>query len=319
MARRGHTPKKRSGKLTITPSDFRYPGEKRLYWQGVGGVMFFFLWLAAAVWFTLRTPSGGHRLDLVIECVLWPVIAVTLCNILALRPRKQEFKQADQHSRVMSTNHPELHKTLQNFARLCGMKRAPEMYVMPADRCYIFSIPAKGGTIVASRALVAKLRPEELQAVMAHEVGHILCRHIRTELALIYIRSSNPVWKFILLPVYLMDVLMRGWMDVIDYSADRCAMLLMGGSTKVVNAAIVKLALAIVTEADISMEELDEFLSAPSDAETEHKLLERQIRARKFIDEIPNLRDRIEALSEFAKTEQAQRALEKLSQLVRPA
>jgi Zn-dependent protease with chaperone function len=277
--------------------------------------MFVFLWFAVVLYFVARKPDGGHRWDLVIECIIWPFVAVALCNILSLRPRKKEFQQADKQSRVMSTNYPELYKALQGFARLCGMKRPPEMYVLPTSRAFMFTIPAKGGTIVASSRLLEELKPEEVQALVAHEMGHILAKHVRTELAIIYIRAANPVWKFILLPVTLMEWLMRGWLDAIDYSADRCAVLLTGGTPKLVNAAIVKGALAATSEPEISMQELDEFLTAPGNVETDQALLERQIRARQFIDHVPNLRDRIEALGEFLKTDQAQQAMEKLTQL----
>lgn len=315
MARRGRARRKGKRKLHLTPADFRYPGETRLYWQGVGGVMIVFVWFAAVLFFVARTSSGAPRWDLIVECLVWPPVAVVLCNMLSLRPRKKEFSPRDQQARVMSTNHPELYKLLQNFARLLGMKRQPEMYLLPDDRVFMFTMPARGGTIVATRGLMQALRPEEFQALIAHEMGHIAAKHVRMELAIIYITSANPVTKFILLPVSLMAWLMRGWQDVIDYSADRCAYLLTGGRTRLVNAAIVKQALAAAAEPEISMEELDEFLTAPGDIDADQKLLERQVRARRFIDGVPNLRDRIEALGEYPKTDQAQRAMEKLAQM----
>ncbi len=316
MARRGRARRKKEAKLNITPADFRYPGESRLYWQGVGGVMVIFVWFAAVLFFVARTPSGTPRWDLIIECLVWPPVAVILCNMLSIRPRKKEFAGHDQQSRVMSTNHPDVYKTLQNFARLLGLKRVPEMYILPQDRAFMFTMPAKGGTIVTTRGLREKLRPEEFAALIAHEMGHIAARHVRMELALIFIRASNPVTKIILLPVTLMAWLMRGWLDAIDYSADRCAYLLTGCQAKLVNAAILKQALAAASEPEISLEELHEFLTAPGDVESDQKQLERQIRVRRFMDGVPNLRERVEALGEYPKTEQAQRAIEKLSHLV---
>ena len=286
-----------------------------MYWQGVIGVMFLYVWLAAAIFMIIKTPSGTPRWDLVIEALAWPAVSVLICNILSVRPRLREFKQRDAQSRVMSTNHPEWYKILQEFQRLCGMKKPPEMYILPEERPFIFTMPAKGGTIVVSRGLMDKLKPAENVALVAHEVGHIVARHTRMEMAIIFIRGANPVWKLILLPVTLMSVLMRGWIDAIDYTADRCAYLLTGGQARLVNAAIVKHALAMTPDAGVSMEELDEFLTRPGDVEQDQKLLEQQIRISRFISEVPNLRDRIEALGEFAKSEQAQQLLERLSQL----
>ena len=317
MARRGRAPRKRSRKqrLHLSAKDFRYPGENGLYWQGVGGVMILYAWLAAVVFFVIRTPSGTPRYDLVAETLAWPFISVLICNLLSIRPRMREFKQRDQQSRVMSTNHPQWYKALQEFQRLCGLKRPPDMYLLPEERPFIFTMPAKGGTIVASRGIVEQLKPAEFVALMAHEMGHIIARHTRMELAIIFIRGANPVWKLILLPVTLMAVFMRGWIDAIDYTADRCAYLLTGGQARLVNAAIVKQALAMTPDADVTMEELDEFLTRPGDVEQDQRLLEQQIRISRFIGNVPNLRDRIEALGEFAKSEQAQQLLERLSQL----
>ncbi|MBC7289635.1 MAG: M48 family metalloprotease, partial [Armatimonadetes bacterium] len=205
MARRGKALARRGGKqrLYLRPADFRYPGESRLYWQGVGGVMLVFVWLAALLFFIARTPSGGHRWDLVAETLAWPAVSVLICNILSVRPRAKEFKRRDRQSRVMSTNYPQWHRVLQDFQRLCGLKRTPEMYILPEERAFIFSMPARGGTIVASRGLLEKVSPAEFTVLMAHEMGHILCHHVRAELAIVYIRGANPVWQIILLPVTL--------------------------------------------------------------------------------------------------------------------
>lgn len=317
MAKRGRAPRRRKEKLTVTAKDFRYPGESRLYWQGLGGVLFAFAWLAAIVFMTVKNEAGLPRWDLVIEVLAWPFVAVALCNMLSVRPRQREFKKRDQQSRVMSTNYPEVHKALQDYAQLAGMKKSPEMYILDSPKAFMFTLPLKGGTIVASRALKEAVSRDEFNALVAHEMGHILARHVRTELAIVYVQGANPIWKIVLAPVVLMSILMRGWLDAIDYSADRCAYLLTRGASRVVNAAIVKQACAAAGEdKEITMEELETFLSAPGDIAHDQKLLEMQVRVGRFFAQVPNLRDRIEALQEFPKTEQCKAAMEKLSQLL---
>ena len=317
MAKRGRSPRRRKEKLTITAKDFRYPGEARLYWQGIGGVFFAFLWLAAIVYMTVKNEAGLPRLDLVIEVLAWPVVAVALCNMLSARPKQKEFKRRDQQSRVMSTNYPEVHKALQEYAQLAGMRKPPEMYILDSPKAFMFTLPVKGGTIVASRPLKEALSPEEFNALVAHEMGHIIARHVRTELAIVYVTGANPLWKIVLAPVVLMSVLMRGWLDAIDYSADRCAYLLTRGASRLVNAAIVKQACAAAGEdKEITIEELETFLSTPGDMAHDQKLLEMQVRVGRFFSQVPNLRDRVEALQEYPKTDQAKAAMEKLAQLL---
>lgn len=317
MAKRGRGPRKRREKLTITAKDFRYPGETRLYWQGLGGALFVFLWLAAIVFMTVKNEAGLPRWDLVIEVMAWPFVAVILCNMLSVRPRQREFKKRDQQSKVMSTNYPEVHKALQEYAQLAGLKKPPDMYILDSPRAFMFTLPLKGGTIVASRTLKDALSHEEFNALVAHEIGHILARHVRTELAIIYVTGANPLWKVVLAPVVIMSVLMRGWLDVIDYSADRCAYLLTRGASRIVNAAIVKQACAAAGEdKEITMEELETFLSTPGDMAHDQKLLEMQVRVGRFFSQVPNLRDRVEALQEYPKTDQARAATQKLAQLL---
>ncbi len=308
--------RRKKAKPYITPEDFRYPGEKMLYWQGVGGVMVLFVWIAAMFFFFAKTAAGTPRYDLVAEALVYPAVAVFLCNILSTRPRMREFKRRGPQSKVQSTNYPELFRILGEFQKLCGRRRPFEMHIVDDENAYIFTLPHRGGTIVASTGLVRQLKTPELAALVAHEIGHILARHVRMELAIVYIRGANPIWKLVLLPVTLMSVLMRGWLDVIDYSADRCAVLLTGGNAGLVNVAIVKHALAMESEPEITMEELEAFLASPKTDEVDQTLLDRQIRARRFIDKVPNLRDRIEVLAEFPKSEQGQAAIAKVRRLI---
>jgi Zn-dependent protease with chaperone function len=317
MAKRGRAPKRRKEKLQLSAKDFRYPGEPKLYWMGVGGVLILFIWLALFAFIFFRLPNTKPRYDVVAEVLCWPLVAVALCNILSVRPRQKEFRRRDQQSRVMSTNYPDVFRALGDFARLAGMKKAPDMFILNEDRPFIFTMPAKGGTIVASRGLKDGLRPQEFLALVAHEMGHIIPRHVRTELAIVFIRGANVGFKAILVPVTIMSAGMGAWIDAVDYTADRCAFLMTGGNSKLVNAAIVKLALLASADQALTIEELDTYLSTPGDLARDQALMELQVRAGQFIGSVPNLRDRIEALMEYPKTEQAKLAMEKVCTMLR--
>jgi Zn-dependent protease with chaperone function len=316
MAKRGKAPKRKTVKVNIAAKDFRYPGEARMYWQGVLAVIFVFAWLAIALYATVKTEAGTPRFDLAAESLAWPVVAVALCNILSTRPRQRDFKKRDQQSRVMSTNFPELYKVLQDYAKLAGMKRVPDMYLLDEERAFMFTMPVKGGTIVATRGLREAVTPDEFAALMAHEMGHIIARHVRTELAIVYVIGANVALKVALVPVLLMSLMMKGWLDAIDYSADRCAYLMTRGNLRLVNAAIVRQACAAAgKDCDVTMAELEKFLTTPGDLARDQSLLELQVRAGRFFNSVSNLRDRVEALQEFPKTQQALTAMDKLSQM----
>ncbi len=327
MAKRGRAPKggksKGKDKKTIVPKDFRYPGEVRLYWTGVGGVIILFIWAAVAAYFTVKTTNGLPRYDIALEVLCWPAIAVAICNILSVRGRQKEFKESDQKSRVMSSNYPDVFRALGEFAKLAGMKKAPDMFILEDEGAFIFSMPAKGGTIVASRGLKDGLRPPEFLALVAHEMGHIIGKHLRMELAIIFIRGANILYKVLLVPVTVMSAGMGAWVDAVDYTADRCAFLMTGGNSKLVNAAIVKLALLAAGGGSrdrgqgLSVDELDSYLSTPGDLARDQGLMELQVRAAQFISGVPNLKDRIDSLKEYPTTAQAKVAMEKVSAMVR--
>jgi Zn-dependent protease with chaperone function len=330
MAKRGRAPKgtkskgKGKSKSTIVAKDFRYPGEIRLYWQGVGGVIALFIWLAVVCIFAVKTENGAStRWDVVAEVLIWPVLAVAICNLLSVRGRQKEFKARDAQSRVMSSNYPDVFRALGEFAKLAGMKKAPEMFILNEDRPFIFTMPAKGGTIVTSRGLKDGLRPPEFLALVAHEMGHIIAKHVRTELAIIFIRGANIGFKVLLVPVTLMSTMMGAWLDAVDYTADRCAFLMTGGNSKLVNAAIVKLALLAASSGSkdvshgLTIEELEGYLSTPGDLARDQGLMELQVRAAQFISGVANLKDRIDSLKEYPSTAQAEVAMAKVAAMLR--
>ena len=56
---------------------------------------------------------------------------------------------------------------------------APELYVRQSatPNAYTLAIPSRAPFIVLHTALLDLLSPEELQAVIAHELGHLKCEH----------------------------------------------------------------------------------------------------------------------------------------------
>lgn len=63
---------------------------------------------------------------------------------------------------------------------MLGM-RAPELYLRqsPVPNAYTLAVQGRRPFVVVHSALAELLNPAELQAVLAHELGHLLCDHGR--------------------------------------------------------------------------------------------------------------------------------------------
>lgn len=91
-------------------------------------------------------------------------------------------------------------KAVHDFSRIAGMKRTPRLcyeaeerrfpsnssWLYPPGLVRVFNMYAEGiagsPAIFATKSLLDALEPQEIRAVVAHEFGHIVNRHIRQQL-----------------------------------------------------------------------------------------------------------------------------------------
>lgn len=309
--RKTKEPKKVKG---LRPADFVFPGEKTSYLSALGGMAIVFIWLAVMGFFLIKNAAGQRLWYIPLEVLAYPVLAVIIANILAARPRQAQLKKAGRQARVMNNNYPELYRALSRQASLLGMRGTPDMYVVDDPFPVIYSLPGGRGIIIASNSLREAVTPEEFEALIAHEISHIVCKHVRMDLAMTFIRNANIGIKIGLFPVLLLTIFGRGWCDLIEFTADRGAFLLTLRQS-VVNAAVVKFAAAADPNAGITREELQAFLDGQGDIATDSAQMERHFRVGQFIATQPGLRERIEQLSEFLHTKQGEAAIAKAAEL----
>jgi Zn-dependent protease with chaperone function len=298
----------------LRPADFIFPGEKSSYWGGVIGVAIVFLWIAIMLYLFVPNAAGQRVWYRPLGVIAYPVLAILIANVLAAKPRQEQFKKGGRQGRVMHNNHAELHRALTREAGVLGMKTPPDMYLVDDPHPLMFSLPAGRGIIVASHALRNAVSPDEFEALIAHEVTHIACKHVRVDMAMTFIRHANIGLKIGLFPVLLMMLFARAWSDLIDFTADRGSLLIMLRPA-VINAALVKFAVAVDPNAGISSDELQAFLDSQGDIATDSEQMERHFRIGQFMGTQPGLRERIEQLTEFPKTKQGQEAIAKAAEL----
>lgn len=303
--------KEQKQKLEVTPKDYVFPGEKSSYLSGVVGTGVVFAFLAALGFFTIKNAAGQHLFYIPLEVMAWPVLAVIIANSLAIKPRAAQLKKAGRQAKVMSNNHPELFRILSRQSSLLGFKKMPDMYVVNDPLPVLYSVP---GAVILSQTMRERVTEGELEVLIAHELTHIRCKHVRLELAQVFIRSANPVLKIVFFPVLLVMVFSKAWIELIDFTADRGA-LLVTLKPGLVNTAIVKQAVVTDPNAGITPEELAEFLNSAADLQTDTQQLERHFKVGQFMSSQPNLRERIEQLTDFPQSDEGKAAIAKMAEI----
>jgi Zn-dependent protease with chaperone function len=119
---------------------------------------------------------------------------------------------------------PDLHKLLLEACKILDLE-PPQLYVRqhPAPNAYTFAMRGKQPFIVIHTSLIDLLTPEETQAVIAHELGHLKCDHgVYLTLANILIQAAGGLGAILAqnLQVQLME-----WIRCAEFTCDRAALL----------------------------------------------------------------------------------------------
>ncbi len=182
---------------------------------------------------------------------------------------------------------PHLHKLLIEACNILDME-PPQLYIRqhPAPNAYTFAMRGKQPFIVVHTSLIDMLTPEETQAVIAHELGHLKCDHsvyLTPVNILILAAATLPtVGTFI---AQAIQAQLLEWVRCAEFTCDRAA-LLATQDPKVVMSVLMKLTGgsptlapqlnldAFVAQAraydDISKNELGEMVKAARTAQLTH-------------------------------------------------
>ncbi|QHU99605.1 peptidase M48 [Synechocystis sp. CACIAM 05] len=145
--------------------------------------------------------------------------------------------------RVGEKQLPHLHQLLLDACKTLDLE-APELYIQqnPQPNAYTFAMRGKKPFMVMHTSLVDMLTPAEIQAVMAHELGHLKCEHgVYLTLANIMVLAAGliPNWGAVL--TQSLQSQMLEWVRCAEFSCDRAALLAVQ-DPKVVMSVLMKLA-----------------------------------------------------------------------------
>ena len=194
----------------------------------------------------LRADSFRHPLDLEATKALKQIPGIDLIVRNLLGPlAEQVFYVENIASSILVGKEqlPDLHKLLLDACQTLDIE-PPQLYVRqhPAPNAYTFAMRGKQPFIMLHTSLVDILTPEEIQAVIAHELGHLKCDHslYLTPVNLLILAAASLPTVGVVIAQAIQAQLLE-WIRCAEFTCDRAA-LLATQNPKVVMSVLMKLA-----------------------------------------------------------------------------
>lgn len=194
----------------------------------------------------LKADSFRHPLDLEATKALKqiPGLDTIVRNLLGPLAEQVFYVENIASSVLVGENQlPDLHKLLIEACKILDIE-PPSLYLRqhPAPNAYTFAMRGKQPFIVVHTSLIDMLAREEIQAVIAHELGHLKCDHsvyLTPVNLLILAASAIPnVGGFLAQSI---QAQLLEWVRCAEFTCDRAA-LLATQDPKVVMSVLMKLA-----------------------------------------------------------------------------
>jgi len=238
----------------------------------------------------LKADSFRHPLDLEATKTLKQIPGLDMMVRNLLGPMAEQIFYVENIASSILVGEkqlPDLHKLLLEACQILDID-APQLYVRqhPAPNAYTFAMRGKQPFVVIHTSLIEILTPEEIQAVIAHELGHLKCDHsvYLTPVNLLILAAAIVPNVGAVLAQAIQSQLLA-WVRCAEFSCDRAA-LLATQNPKVVMSVLMKLAGgspslssqlnldAFIDQAraydDISKTELGEMVKSARTAELSH-------------------------------------------------
>jgi hypothetical protein len=115
---------------------------------------------------------------------------------------------------------------------ILDLDAVPDLYMINDPTVNAMAIGAKAPIVVVNSTLVASFTADEVQTVLAHEVGHVLSEHSYYTTALLllkqFMEGALPKSLFLGLPIRGMYLALLEWARAAELSSDRAAAFVMG-------------------------------------------------------------------------------------------
>ncbi|NCJ07572.1 M48 family metalloprotease [Synechococcales cyanobacterium C] len=138
---------------------------------------------------------------------------------------------------------PELDHLLRDACQILDLE-VPQLYVRqhPMPNAYTFAMRGKQPFIVVHTSLLDLLEPGEIQAVLAHELGHLKCEHgVYLTLANLIMLAAGQLPRLGEVLAQSLQAQILAWVRCAEFTCDRAG-LLVTQDAKVMASVLMKLA-----------------------------------------------------------------------------
>lgn len=138
---------------------------------------------------------------------------------------------------------PDLHQLLTEACHILDIEQ-PQLYVRqnPTPNAYTLAMRGQQPFIVVHTSLLELLDPPEIQAVLAHELGHLKCEHgVYLTIANLLVLAAGQMSPFGSLIAQNLQRQLMAWVRCAEFTCDRAG-LLVTQNAKVMASVLMKLA-----------------------------------------------------------------------------
>lgn len=161
-----------------------------------------------------------------------PFLGNILCKLSELNI-EERFRADQMYSsiRLGRSQLPSLWRMVHEVAERFGME-PPTAYVSRQDGPNAFAFGRKNHSIILTAELIDLMTDEELEAIIAHELAHILCQHmLYRDVGLALATGTlalTPIAKLTPSAIHeSLSMLFQAWSRSAEYTADRAALLIL--------------------------------------------------------------------------------------------
>lgn len=194
----------------------------------------------------LKADQFRHPLDLEATTALKQLPGLDMIVRNLLGPTAEQVFYLDNIASSVLVGQQQLPHLQQLLLEACQILdlEPPQLYIRqhPTPNAYTFAVRGKQPFIVLHTSLVEMLNPEEVQAVIAHELGHLKCDHgVYLTLVNLVVLAAGQLPRLGGWIAQGLQAQMLQWVRCAEFTCDRAA-LLVAQDPKVIVSVLMKLA-----------------------------------------------------------------------------
>ncbi|HAZ64818.1 MAG TPA: hypothetical protein DCZ72_14570 [Armatimonadetes bacterium] len=253
MSKRGKR-KSRVPRLDLATLKHSGEGQALGFAWAIPGILL--LLVAIIVFFTAPKDVLGKSLGVILG---WPIIAWILVKIVAGQ-HQGRINSRYRQSKMAGTSFPELREVLSELARRLEIRTLPDTYVIDSSSPSATIRGMGKPYMMISRSMIDMFSPADLRAILAVLLGHVKAGTVKWRTFIVTALEMNPILKLLALPMVIVALLGRSYLEDSQLSADRMALFALQGEVGTLLASLVRTYGTAAGIDSITIESVVEFL-----------------------------------------------------------